>query len=84
MTVFACIKQGYVIDIFDRPDDWSQIPPEQLFDEHFHDEWVDLTSVDPPPQWGWTYDGTTFAPPAAPMSASVQDALVRAETEPPP
>jgi hypothetical protein len=26
-------------------------------------EWIDITDVDPRPQVGWTYDGTTFSEP---------------------
>jgi hypothetical protein len=63
MTTYAAVKDGKVRELFAPQPDWSDIPVEEMFTPETADEWVDVTPLDPQPAYGWTYDGTSFAPP---------------------
>lgn len=59
VATYARIQDGLVVELFDLPPD---SPP---IDEMFHADlvWRDVTAISPPPQFGWTYDGATYAAP---------------------
>jgi hypothetical protein len=58
----AVIENGYIVNVV-------------VADQAFMDQWypgsVDITGMDPMPGIGWSYDGTTFAPPEAPQPEPV-------------
>lgn len=62
MTTWARVKDGVVWELFDLPPEWADKTPPDLFDPGIGD-WVDVTTTDPKPAGGWTYDGKTFAEP---------------------
>lgn len=75
--IYAHIQDGAVFELF--------TPPEGVaITDCFHPgmTWVDVTSVSPEPQPGWSYNGTAFAPPSAPevdMRLDAQAALDRSD-----
>ena len=69
--LYAKIQNGTVVNVqLDMSTD--------AFDPSF--TWVDVTSVSPQPQIGWTYNGTTFtnpSPPAGPTELQTVEADVQ-------
>jgi hypothetical protein len=63
MTTYAGIKFGWVIETFTPLPEWEHLDPHDLFSPELHDEWVSIDGLDPPPSYGWRYDGTTFTAP---------------------
>lgn len=65
MTVVAEIDHSQspavVLTVVDYGGD--EVP--QAIQDEMGGNWVDVTSVNPRPQIGWTYDGTNFAPTTA-------------------
>ncbi|BBP99074.1 hypothetical protein BSFA1_42030 [Burkholderia sp. SFA1] len=41
----------------------DEIPIDRRFAPEFAEALIDITGVNPMPQFGWTYDGSNFAPP---------------------
>lgn len=64
MTTWARIRDGVVLELFDLPPEWADKTPADLFHPDIGD-WIDVTSVDPKPAYGWTHDGSRFDPPPA-------------------
>ena len=62
MTTYARVLDGMVQEIFDMPPMMVDRPIKELFNPDTG-QWVDVSSVDPKPAWGWSYDGKTFEPP---------------------
>ena len=62
MTTYARVLDDLVIELFEMPPIMADRPIEELFHPDVG-SWVDITEVDPQPEPGWSYDGTTFAPP---------------------
>lgn len=75
--IYARIQNGVVFELFAPPEG---VPIEECF--HADMDWVDITDVSPQPQPNWTYDGTNFARPVAPvidMRPAAQAALDRSD-----
>lgn len=64
MTTWARVQDDIVRELFDLPAEWADKKPADLFDPGIGD-WIDVTTTDPKPGQGWTYDGSTFAEPPA-------------------
>jgi hypothetical protein len=64
MTTYARIVDGLVWELFDMPAEMADRPIEELFNPDAG-TWVDVTSTEPKPAFGWEYDGSTFTPPPA-------------------
>ena len=60
---YAGIKNGIVVRIFTPIAEMEEYEPGELFAPDLTDEWVKIDGLNPQPQSGWTYDGTTFAEP---------------------
>jgi hypothetical protein len=63
MTTYARVAAGKVAELFTMPPQWSALAITDLFHPDLG-EWVDVTSVEPQPAYGWTYDGGNFTPPS--------------------
>lgn len=73
MTTYAHVQNGIVREIFIMPVAWSKTPA-QLFAAAVG-EWVDIAGRNPQPTYGWTYDGSAFAPPPSPPTDEYLTAL---------
>jgi len=72
MTTYIRVNnKGVAQDTFEMPNGWD-MPITQLFDPRAG-EWVDITDVNPKPQYGWTYDSGKFTPPPPPNNIQQAD-----------
>lgn len=74
MNTYARIENGAVREII-LPllnDDGVEWPVAERFTPEFVTQLVDATSFSPMPIEGWSYDGATFAPPAAAVPSAEQ------------
>jgi hypothetical protein len=56
MKTFAFVDFGMCRQVFTTELEVEQFaPPEQL--------WIDVTGIEPKPEWGWTWDGEEFIQP---------------------
>jgi hypothetical protein len=62
MTTWARVQDGIVREIFEVPPEWADKQPDDLFHPEIG-EWVDVTTAEPKPDQGWSYDGSAFSPP---------------------
>lgn len=64
MLTFALIADGFITNraIASNPPEAEWLAAVQAEFDHV----IDVTALDPQPQIGWSYDGSTFAPPPAP------------------
>lgn len=53
---YARIDNGLVMELFETDGDITQMFPPVLI-------WVEITSLNPQPEQGWSYDGTSFSAP---------------------
>lgn len=60
--IYAHVIDGVVRELFSPP---SDVPIADCFHADIVAQFVDVTSVSPEPQPGWTYSGTAFAAPVA-------------------
>lgn len=93
MKTYALIEDGLVSQLvppYVNPDG-VDVPVEDRFTPDMVAMMVDITDMDPQPQPGWTYDGTTFAAPVVTPPDNTQlaadarqqrDALFRTVSDP--
>ena len=72
MHIYARIDNGVVAEIIAPAawDDGTEIPIAQRFTAELVATMVDITSVSPLPEPGWTYDGVAFSAPARPAGTT--------------
>ncbi|TCK43973.1 hypothetical protein B0G84_2321 [Paraburkholderia sp. BL8N3] len=66
MKIYARIENGVVMEII-KPlldDDGNEFSVAARFVPELVAQMIDVTSASPIPAQRWTYDGTTFTPPA--------------------
>lgn len=66
IKIYARIENGVVLEII-KPlldDDGNEFPVAARFVPELAAQMIDVTDVSPMPEQRWTYDGTTFTPPA--------------------
>ena len=68
MNTWARIQAGVVVEILSLAA--ALTPGVDIFTPAFAATLVNVTTVSPSPQIGWTYNGTVFAAPAAPTPAA--------------
>jgi len=54
----------------------EMVPIEDMFTPEFVSRMVDITGVDPEPQEGWDYDGTSFHPPEVIVDIEAKDLIL--------
>lgn len=73
-TIYAYVYGGIVMQII-QPfinDEGQEVPIDQVYSTAFVACCVDLTGISPQPMENWTYDGTAFHPPSAPVLTPAQ------------
>jgi hypothetical protein len=77
MTTWARVENDVVRELFDLPAGWAELKPADLFDPGLGGDWLDVTTITPKPEYGWVYDGKSYAPPPEPEDGEARTAWAR-------
>lgn len=69
MKTFAFVDFGMCRELFTTELELEQFAPPGSI-------WIDVTDVEPKPEWGWPWDGTSFSPPPVILPSDEELALL--------